>query len=208
MPYDRVDFDRISAMTIKQVIVARRGTLIVTIVLVAVFILEVAFGAAGSERALVPLGALRTRGWSAADWWRILTFSFLHLTWWHLAINSLGLLWLGGIVERRLGSAAFAAIFAGGAAASGAAGMLLGPYLPTTGIVIGASGAVSGLLAVALMLAFRKQSLQLSEGDQRLRRPLLICFVAVIGISLVPGISFAGHLGGFAGGALMASMFT
>jgi rhomboid protease GluP len=198
----------IIAMKIKQVIVARRGTLLVTIVLVAVFILEVAFGAAGNERALVPLGALRTRGWSAADWWRILTFSFLHLTWWHLAMNTVGLLWLGGIVERRLGSAAFAAIFAGGAAASGAAGMLLGSYLPTTGIVIGASGVVFGLLAAALMLAFRKHSLQVSEGDRRLRRPLLICFIAVIGISFVPGVSLAGHLGGFAGGALIASKFT
>jgi rhomboid protease GluP len=194
-------------MTIKQVIVARRGTLLVTIVLVAVFIFEVAFGAAGSERALVPLGALRTRGWLAVDWWRIFTFSFLHLTWWHLAMNTAGLLWLGGIVERRLGSAAFAAIFVGGAAASGAAGMLLGPYLPTTGIVIGASGVVSGLLAAALMLVFRKPSLQVSEGDWQLRRSLLICLIGLIGISFVPGVSLAGHLGGFAGGALMASMF-
>ncbi len=194
-------------MTIKQVIVTRRGTLVVTVVLLAVFIFEVAIGAVGNERALVPLGALRTRGWSAADWWRILTFSFLHLTWWHLAVNTVGLLWLGGIVERRLGSAAFAAIFVGGAAASGAAGMLLGAYLPTTGIVIGASGVVCGLLAAALMLAFRKQPLQVSEGDRRLRRPLLICLIALIGISFVPGVSLAGHLGGFAGGALMASIF-
>src|ERR1700726_4488877 len=111
-------------MTIKQVIIARRGTLVLTVVLVAVFIIELTFRAAGSERALVPLGALRTRGWSAADWWRLLTFSFLLLTWWHLTMNTVGLLWLGGIFERRLGSAAFAAIVAGGAAASGAAGML------------------------------------------------------------------------------------
>jgi membrane associated rhomboid family serine protease len=84
-------------------------------------------------------------------------------------MNTVGLLWLGGILERRLESAAFAAIVAGGAAASGAAGMLLGLYLPTRGIVIGASGVVFGLLAAALMLAFRKQSPQVSEGDRRLR---------------------------------------
>jgi rhomboid protease GluP len=197
----------INVMTMKQMMAARRGTLVLVIVLVAVFILEAALGVAGSERALVPLGALRTRGWSVADWWRILTFSFLHLTWWHLATNTVGLLWLGGIVERRLGSTAFAAIVAVGAAASGAAGMLLGHYLPTSGIVIGASGVVFSLLAAALMLIFRRQSGQASEEDQRLRRPLLICFVAVAGISFVPGVSLSGHLGGFAGGALMASMF-
>jgi membrane associated rhomboid family serine protease len=73
-----------------------------------------------------------------------------------------GLLWLGGIVERKLGSSAFAAIVAAGATASGAAGMLLG---------------------------------------------LLMCFIVLTGISFTPGVSLAGHLGGFAGGALMASMF-
>jgi hypothetical protein len=62
-------------------------------------------------------------------------------------------------------------------------------------------------VAPALLLAFRKQSPQVSEGDRRLRRPLLICFIAVLGLSFVPGVSLAGHLGGFAGGALMASMF-
>jgi membrane associated rhomboid family serine protease len=85
--------------------------------------------------------------------------------------------------------------------------MVLGQYLPTTGIVIGASGVVFGLLAAALMLVFRGQSGQASEGDQRLRGPLLICFIAVAGISFVPGVSLSGHLGGFVGGALMASMF-
>jgi membrane associated rhomboid family serine protease len=194
-------------MTLKQVMVARRGTLGLVIVLAAVFILETALGAAGSERALVPLGALRTRGWSAADWWRILTFSFLHLTWLHLATSAVGLLWLGGIVERRLGSAAFAAIVAAGAAASGTAGMLLGPFLQTTGIAIGASGGVFGLLAAALMLAFRRQPAQAPEGDRRIRRPLLICLIAVTAISFVPGVSLSGHLGSFVGGALMASMF-
>jgi Rhomboid family len=134
---------------------------------------------AGSEHALVPLGALPTGGWPAADWWRILTFSFLHLTWLHLAINTVGLVWLGRIVEGRLGSAAFAAIIVAGAAASGAAGML----------------------------AFRRQPAQASEGDRRLRRPLLICFIAVTGISFVPGVSVAGHRGDFVVGALMASMF-
>jgi membrane associated rhomboid family serine protease len=67
--------------------------------------------------------------------------------------------------------------------------MLLGQYLPTSGIVIGASGVVFSLLAAALMLIFRRQSRQPSGEDQRLRRPLLICFVAVAGISFVPGVS-------------------
>src|SRR5216117_4065613 len=101
-------------------------------VLFGVFVAEVALGAAGSERALIPFGALITRGWSATDWWRVATFSFLHLNWLHLALNTAGLLWLGRVVERRLGRLRVTAVFAASAVASGMAGMLLGPVLPTS----------------------------------------------------------------------------
>jgi membrane associated rhomboid family serine protease len=186
--------------------VGRRGTFAIALVLVAVFAFELMIGAAGSERALVPLGALRTRGWSAADGWRILTFSFLHLNALHLAMNMAGLIWLGSVVERRLGSARFVAIFAASAVASGIAAMLLGPLLPTTGVAVGASGAIFGLLAAALALVFRGKTTEGGEEDRRLRRPLVIVLVVAVAISLVPGVSFAGHLGGFAGGALIASL--
>jgi rhomboid protease GluP len=165
--------------------------IVLACVLLGVFLVEIAVGAAGNERALVALGALITRGWSSTDWWRVVTFSFLHLNW-------AGLVWLGRIVERRLGRMAVTATFAASGMASGVAGMLLGRLLPTSGVAVGASGAVCGLLAVALMLAFRR------DADRRLRLPLMICLVAVIAISLLPGVSLAGHLGGLAGGWLFS----
>jgi membrane associated rhomboid family serine protease len=128
----------------------RRMPIVLGLVLLAVFIAEVALGAAGSERALIPFGALITRGWSSTDWWRVATFSFLHLNWLHLALNTAGLLWLGRIVERRLGH-------------------------------------------------FRR------DADRRLRLPLVICLAVVAAISLLSGVSLAGHLGGLAGGATAAA---
>ncbi|HEY3157331.1 MAG TPA: rhomboid family intramembrane serine protease, partial [Vicinamibacterales bacterium] len=165
--------------------------IVVALLLLAVFIGEVATGAAGSERALVPLGALISRGWSAHDWWRVVTFSFLHLNWLHLSLNTAGLLWLGRIVERRLGRRAFVAIFVVSGITSGIAGMLLGSQLPTTGVAVGASGAVCGLLAAAVIVAHRR------DADRRLRLPLLTCLAAVVATSVLPGVSLAGHLGGF-----------
>ena len=174
--------------------------IVLAVLLVAVFIGEIAAGAAGHERALVPLGALITRGWSSRDWWRVVTFSFLHLNVLHLALNTAGLLWLGRIVESRLGRRVFVAIFVVSGIASGVAGMLLGPRrLPTTGVAVGASGAVCGLLAAAVIVAFRR------EVDRRLRVPLMTCLVAVIAASLLPGVSLAGHIGGFIGGAAVAA---
>jgi rhomboid protease GluP len=176
--------------------------LVLAVVLLVIFVVEIAVGAAGNERALIPLGALRTSGWSPGDWWRVLTFSFLHLTWLHLALNTAGLLWLGRIVERRLGRARFTIVFFTSAVASGTAGMLLGSVLPTSGVAVGASGAVCGLLAAALMLAFR------GDADRRVRLPLTICLAAVIATSFVPGVSLAGHLGGLLGGSLIMTRLT
>jgi rhomboid protease GluP len=181
----------------------RIGTIALAIVLIAVFLYEVAVNAAGNEAALLALGALRTRGWSAADGWRVFTFSFLHLNAAHLTVNLAGLLWLGGIVERRLGSASMAVLFAAAAVGSGVLGMLLGPFLPTTGIAVGASGAVFGLLAAALMLVFRRDAVQKDKQNQPLRRGLVGCFIAATVISLLPGVSFAGHVGGFIAGGLV-----
>jgi hypothetical protein len=98
-------------------------------------------------------------------------------------MNAIGLLWLGGIVERRLGSAAFAAIVAAGATAS----VLRGCCWDHTC----RQGASSSERPAWSLVYLRQHSCtpfagnlrKASEGDRRLRRPLLICFIAVTGIS-------------------------
>jgi membrane associated rhomboid family serine protease len=180
-------------------------TIALATVLVAVFLYEIAAGAAGNEVALLPLGALRTRGWSRADWWRVLTFSFLHLNLLHLLLNVAGVLWLGGIIERRLGPALLVILFVMTATMSGLAAILLGDWLPTTGIAIGASGVVCGFLAAALLLVFGYRARRGTQ-DQVLRRALVIFFITAIAISFLPGVSFAGHLGGFIAGALITPL--
>jgi len=181
------------------------ATIALVVTLVVAFVCEVALGAAGSETRLLPLGALRTRGWSASDSWRILTFSFLHLNAVHLLLNVAALYWIGRIVERRVGAAGLLAVFTGGALMSGIAGMLLGPFLPTTGVAVGASGAVFGLLAAAVVLVFRSGDAR-RERDRRLRPVLLACLVVAALTSFLPGISLAGHVGGLIGGALVVPL--
>jgi rhomboid protease GluP len=176
-------------------------TITIAAVLVAVFFCEMIAGATGNEVALLAFGALRTRDWSWVDWWRVFTFSFLHLNAPHLALNVAALLWLGGITERRLGPTSPVILFVITAIVSGVFGMLLGRWLPTTGIAIGASGAVFGFLAAAVVLVFRHQDAY-GAADKTLQRALLICLIAGVTISLLPGVSFAGHLGGFISGAL------
>ena len=70
----------------------------------------------------------------------------------HLFFNSLWLLIFGSVVARRLGASKFL-LLAGASAVAGAVATLL-THWGETAIVIGASGAVSGVMAAAIPLMY------------------------------------------------------
>jgi membrane associated rhomboid family serine protease len=84
--------------------------------------------------------------------WTFLTYAFLHGNWSHLFSNCIWLLIFGSIVARRLHAYRFL-LLAGVSAIVGAASMLV-TYWGDGGNVIGASGAVSGVMAAAIPLMF------------------------------------------------------
>lgn len=77
--------------------------------------------------------------------WRFVTYMFLHGSGFHLIFNLLWLWWLGRSVEETIGPRSFAVLFFG----SGIGGAILHialSFLYGTNIVIGASGAVFGVM--------------------------------------------------------------
>ena len=68
-----------------------RGTIVLIVALVTVFGIEVVSHTMGDESALLKLGALPTNGQLHAEYWRLLTYSFLHLTPLHLLLNVVAL---------------------------------------------------------------------------------------------------------------------
>jgi len=152
-----------------------------------------ATGAGGAGSLIVDAGLSRAMV-AAGEWWRIFTAGFLHAGVFHLAFNMLALYVLGTLLEERLGQVRFLAIYLA-ALVSGALGALL---VSPTGITVGASGAVFGLMGAAAVLMWR-QGIPLFESGLGawIVLNLLITF-------LVPRISIGGHLGGLAGGALAA----
>lgn len=90
---------------------------------------------------------------------QFVTHIFLHGDLAHLAINSAWLLAFGSSVERRIGSARFLAFFL----LCGAAGALFYAFVAGSAlsIMVGASGAISGLMGAALRFLFQA----LRDGD-------------------------------------------
>jgi membrane associated rhomboid family serine protease len=123
-------------------------------------------------------------------YWTLLTAAFLHLNLLHLGANMLSLYFVGPAVERVLGWWRFLALYLvaglGGSAAVYAFG---------GGTVVGASGAIFGLLGACLVMV-RKIGLDL----QWLVAIIVLNFVFTFSVA---GISRLGHLGGFVTGALL-----
>jgi membrane associated rhomboid family serine protease len=84
--------------------------------------------------------------------WSFVTYAFLHADMMHLFFNSLWFLIFGSVVARRLGTSRFL-LLAGASAVVGAVATLL-THWGETAIVIGASGAVSGVMAAAIPLMY------------------------------------------------------
>lgn len=147
----------------------------------------------------------------------LVTSCFLHAGWLHLGGNLLYLLVFGPAVEARLGRLRFAALYLAAGAAGALAHTLVNPDSTTP--LVGASGAIAGLLGAHLVLEPRTQVTTLI--------PALVIFeVASLPAAFVIAVWFVGqaaaglapiaatadaettawfaHLGGFAAGCLLA----
>lgn len=83
----------------------------------------------------------------------LITYAFLHAGWPHLVINSVWLMAFGSVVLRRIGAIRFLMLFA--LSAIGAALFHFVTHVDDVMPVIGASGAVSGIMAAAIRFVFQ-----------------------------------------------------
>jgi membrane associated rhomboid family serine protease len=166
-------------------------------------------------------------GGVAAQIWSPLTYSVLHADWMHLIVNSLWLAAFGAAVARRFGTARFLAFFAVTAIAGAAAHYLVLPE--DTVPVVGASAAVSGLMAAAARFAFRDQGVRFVGLGRAHQLPamslvemvtnrtamsfLVIWFLINLGVGLTSGttlgaaVAWQAHIGGFLAGLLLFPLF-
>jgi membrane associated rhomboid family serine protease len=189
-----------------------------------------AFIPARYDTALLLEGALP--GGVGAQVWTFVSYALIHADIMHLGINSLWFVPFGSAVARRFGTARFLLFFAATAAAGAGAHLIthLGEVFP----VIGASAAVSGMMAAAIRFAFQPHgpiALWQQKDDRAyhiralpllsaLRDPRIFVFLVVwFGLNLLFGlgslplvgagqsVAWEAHIGGFLAGLLLFSLF-
>ncbi|HEV3147342.1 MAG TPA: rhomboid family intramembrane serine protease [Chthoniobacterales bacterium] len=183
---------------------ASPGSIVLALALAGGFGVEIATYSVGNDASLLKLGALPDNGKLNGQYWRFVTYSFLHFNWAHLLVNILLLLWVGRILEKRAGTSLTGAIYASSVLSSATVILLVHSCYPKVGATVGASGGIFGLLGAALVVSYRDAGF--FDQASRLRTWFWPALLIGLGISFLPKISMAGHIGGLIGGALLASV--
>jgi membrane associated rhomboid family serine protease len=124
-------------------------------------------------------------------WWRLVTCCFVHVGVLHIGMNMLALYRGGPIIESMYGRVRFLVIYL--LAGIGASCCALG-WSP--GGCVGASGALCGIFAAEGAWVYLNRRFLPPQLVSLWRSNLLQNLVLIVFISLLPGISGAGHLGG------------
>jgi len=172
---------------------------------VAVFCAETVAGGSTNDLTLQRLGGLFPDSLARHQYWRLLTANFLHYGWPHILFNMVALLILGPFVEDSLGAMGFLIVyfFSGIGAMSG---VLLLQHLRiiTPDALVGASGAIMGLVGAAgaiLMRLWRRH--RAVSVRQRLMRIIWIVVLQIIFDAMTPMVSSSAHLVGLGCGFVM-----
>jgi membrane associated rhomboid family serine protease len=136
------------------------------------------------------------------------SYAFLHTGLVHLAINMTGLVWLGRMVLERRQTETFLLLYALSAIGAAEAFVLIGP---AGGMMVGASGALFGLLGAYLVdsgLLMPRQGLN-APMQARIARVVVLTIAVVLSDVasrwiLGTPVAWQAHAGGFLTGAFMA----
>lgn len=139
----------------------------------------------------------------SGDWWRLLTYMFLHGSLMHIAFNMWCLWDLGALCESLYGRWTFGAIYLTTGVAAGLTSVGWNPNVSS----VGASGAIFGL-AGALISAFALGEFSLPSIAIRstLRSLILFAVVNLFLGELIPHVDNSAHIGGLVSGLVIGAL--
>jgi rhomboid protease GluP len=133
--------------------------------------------------------------------WRLITNCFLHIGLLHLAFNMYALLYIGILLEPRLGSRRFGVAYL----VTGISASMASLYWHELTISAGASGAIFGMYGVFLAM------LTTNLIEKSVRKALLTSIAIFVGYNLLNGlkggIDNAAHIGGLISGIIIGYSF-
>ncbi|MFO0881762.1 MAG: rhomboid family intramembrane serine protease [Gemmataceae bacterium] len=149
---------------------------------------------------LHPAGSISGIDLVRGEWWRMITAAFVHGGLMHIAFNMYALYSAGRFVEQTWGSFRYLLIYFISAWGGSCLAMALAPQIA----LVGASGALCGILAAEGAWIYLNARHLPRELTRRGKTGFITTVVLMGFISLMPGISGWGHLGGALAGGVAA----
>ncbi|HVM77976.1 MAG TPA: rhomboid family intramembrane serine protease [Stellaceae bacterium] len=191
-----------------------RGSYVIAALIAAnigMFVVEILLGGSEDMGVLGSLGAM----WAGAvieggEWWRLGAATFLHSGFLHIGFNMAALAILGPWVERNMGHWRTLGVYLlSGIGSTVGVLLLIRLGWMEDEILVGASGAIFGLVGAQLVL--RAQSFlqhRSAQAAQRLGDLAWGIALQVVFDFATPQVSFAGHASGLAAGLLLTLALT
>lgn len=153
-----------------------------------------------------PAGTLLTWGGGVGintangQWWRLVSYAFLHMNLLHIGVNMWVLWSVGRLTEKLYGSTAFFLMYLFAAVTAGLFSMAWDP----SRLTVGASGAIFGVLGALLAFLWHERA-RMPRAIFRSNWLPTIVFVLLSIASgvLQPGVDNAGHVSGLVAGLLL-----
>ncbi len=143
---------------------------------------------------LVPANVL------AGEYWRLITFLFLHAHLVHALVNILALFWLGRMCEKIYGTPSFLIVYFASGILSGIVSVVFCPSLPA----VGASGAIMGVFGAIGAGIFRlRDFLPASIRSRQLKLMIGLLIFQLIVDQIIPHIDAFAHIGGLVTGIVL-----
>ncbi|MEQ9453623.1 MAG: rhomboid family intramembrane serine protease [Phycisphaeraceae bacterium] len=163
----------------------------------------------GSSFALLPYGYFSVdEGIYGLQVWRFFTYQFLHADFFHILFNMIGLFFFGPLLERTIGSRRFLAFYllcgVSGAVVASLLGAIPGLIMmPSSAILIGASGSLFGILAACAVLFPNLRVMLLIPPVPMTMRTMALVFMGIAALSVLAGSRNDGGEAAHLGGALL-----
>ena len=143
---------------------------------------------------------------AAGRWWTIVTAMFAHEQFWHVFMNMMMLFYMGSALEKLFGSLKVGVVYLGSGIGANIAYLVINMMVGSSVGALGASGAIFGLLGMYTVLLVREmknQRMLAVKPTVKSTSGFFTCLGVNIVISLVPGIAWEAHLGGFVTGLVL-----
>jgi membrane associated rhomboid family serine protease len=183
------------------------------VTLVLIFVNVVVFGLmATAFNAVNGFNVLQLAAWGgnsgtldlSGQWWRLVTYQFLHVNLLHVVTNMLVLWTVGRLTERLYGSAPLLGLYLAAGVIAGLISVVWNPYQ----VIVGASGPIFGIVGAFIVFLLRRRNA--IPKSLLLYLPIAVLFAGVnlyLG-AFNPAVDNAAHFGGLLAGFALGAVMT